>query len=277
MHFVTLTLSHRLSVASLHFQYSSSVTLSKCLNNANAEWTPSVIRFLQTCHPLQRYMLEFPHGWWVIPGKTHHTWSERAHAKRIEMQNSASIICDMKPWHYKHLWHMLRHRTGIPFATFKSVHHSVSPSACTEGRFVVFLGQDLAYVTLPMTDWFDLLVVCVDAARWFSNPPDLRHNTSCSMNTSREPGWTMFKTSDPTRCCFLCGFTSEVLKWSTKLVFFFQRTPEQPESHLQEWWGPWGWLVCTHRLCVSLLTLNNVTQLIGNSSVVSISSAPPPH
>lgn len=127
---------------------------------------------------------------------------------------------DMKPWHYKHPWHMLRRRTGIPSATFKSMHHSVSESACTEGRFVVFLGQDLAYVTLPMTDWFDLLVVCVDAARWFSNPPDLRHNTSCAMNTSREPGWTMFKTSDPTRCCFHSGFTSEVLKWSTKLVFF---------------------------------------------------------
>lgn len=88
MHFVTLTLSHRLSVASLHFQYSSSVTLSKCLNNANTEWTPSVTPFLQTCHPLQRYMLEFPHGRWVIQGKTYHTWSERPHAKRIEMQNS---------------------------------------------------------------------------------------------------------------------------------------------------------------------------------------------
>lgn len=230
MHFVTLTLSHRLSVASLHFQYSSSVTLSKCLNNANTEWTPSVTPFLQTCHPLQRYMLEFPHGRWVIQGKTYHTWSERPHAKRIEMQNS--VI-----WSHDTINTRDTCYDTEPSATFKSVHHSVSESACTEGRFVVFLGQDLAYVTLNMTDWFDLLVVCVDAARWFSNPPDLRHNTSCSMNTSREPGWTM-RPLIPQDAVFIAVSRQKSWSGQQSLFFSFQRTPEQLESHLQEWWSP---------------------------------------
>lgn len=89
-------------------------------------------------------------------------------------------------WHYKYLWHMLPLRSTLEYlqilASLFSQHAQGTGLRCIQCSI---FDQDLTCVTSPMTDWFDLFVVCIDVARWFRLAAQCRRDELISPSEKR--------------------------------------------------------------------------------------------